>query len=110
VGGVTYNEENSVILQESKDTSNPVSASFDLPDMAEAVTFRNTGEQQCVIVSLEYFLDDDMGVALIGSDSIPLRIEYFNLSGERVLSPADGIFIMRALMPDGKTITRKIVR
>lgn len=110
VGGVTYNEENSVILQESKDTSNPVSASFDLPDMAEAVTFRNTGEQQCVIVSLEYFLDDDMGVALIGSDSTPLRIEYFNLSGERVLSPADGIFIMRALMPDGKTITRKIVR
>ncbi len=109
VGGVEYSEEESVILQASKDTSNPDCVSFDLNDLPGSVAFRNTGEQQCVIVALEYYLDDGTGIssACTGS-SQPVRVDYFTLSGERVNTPSNGIYIMRIVMADGRTVTRKV--
>ena len=108
VAGVNYTEENSVILQASKDTSAPVCVNFDLPEVPEAVTFRNTGEQQCVIVGIEYFIDNSTGIdEIVGGK--PMRVEYFNLSGEQVATPSKGIYLMRVSMDNGRTATRKVV-
>ena len=110
VGGKTYTEAESVILQASKDTSNPSSVSFNLDNIADAVTFRNTGEQQCVIIAIEYTLGGNDGMAVVDAGGNPMKVEFFTLSGERVLSPQKGIFIMRVTMTDGRTVAKKIVR
>ena len=108
VGGVDYAEEQSVILQPSKDTSSPVEVSFDLNDLAESVAFRNTGEQQCVIIGIEYYIDDKTGITSI-SGGTPSMVEYYTLSGERVNTPHDGIFLMRVTLSDGRVMTKKVV-
>jgi len=107
VGGVDYTEANSVILQASKDTSNPSSVSFDLPNLAESVAFRNTGEQQCVIIAMEYYLDNGTGILQTEDESTPVRVEYYTLSGERVSTPSHGIYIVRIVMKNGKSMTKK---
>ncbi len=109
VGGKDYTQEESVILQASKDTSNPSSASFDLDDLQQTVTFRNTGEQQCVIVAIEYYTGGTNGITTIDNSGTPAKVEYFTPSGERVLKPAGGLFLMRITMADGKTVTKKVV-
>ena len=102
---LTYTAENSVILQESKDTSHPDHVSFDLPDMAEKVTFRNTGEQQCVIVAIDYYIDNSTGISI--PQGIPMRVEYYTIAGEQVSTPPAGLYIMRTTMTDGRVITQK---
>lgn len=111
VAGVPYTEENSVILAPTKDTKNPNKVSFDLADVADVVTFKNTGEQQCVIIYLEYHTGGGSnGIStVVGGDSTPVRVEYYTVSGERVSTPAKGMYIMRATMAGGKVITRKVV-
>jgi len=37
-----------------------------------------------------------------------LRVEYFTLSGERVTTPANGLYLIRTTLPSGKTETRKV--
>ena len=110
VGGKTFTEAESVILQPSKDTGNPSSVSFDLDNLKESVTFRNTGEQQCVIIAIDYTVGGTDGIAVVDNSGNPLRVEYFTLSGERVQTPADGIYIMRVTMADGRIISKKVVR
>lgn len=109
VAGVDYKEENSVILAPTKDTSNPNKVSFDLADVDKAITFRNTGEQQCVIIYIEYHYGDATGISQVAGDGTPVRVEYYTVSGERVTTPGKGMYIMRATMASGKTVTRKVV-
>lgn len=110
VAGTAYTEENSVILAPTKDTKNPNKVSFDLADVADVVTFKNTGEQQCVIIYLEYHTGGTSGcITTVGGDNTPVRIDYYTVSGERVATPGKGLYIMRATTAAGKTITRKFV-
>ncbi len=109
VGGKEYTQEESVILQETKDTSNPSRASFDLDDLQHTITFRNTGEQQCVIVAIDYYTGGTNGVSTINSSGKPAKVEYYTPSGERVATPSTGLYMMRVTMTDGKTVTRKVV-
>ena len=109
VGGETYTAENSVILQASKNTSSPDCVSFTLPDLPDAVTFRNTGEQQCVIVGIEYYIDNTTGIEAVAPASAPQRVEYYTVTGERVNTPSSGIYLMRIVMKDGRAVTRKVV-
>lgn len=110
VAGTAYTEENSVILAPTKDTKNPNKVSFDLADVADVVTFKNTGEQQCVIIYLEYHTGGTSGcITTVGGDNTPVRIDYYTVSGERVATPGKGLYIMRATTAAGKTITRKVV-
>ena len=110
VGGKTYTEAESVVLQPSKDTANPSHVSFDLDDLDKTVTFRNTGEQQCVIIAIDYYLDNGTGIETIGSAGMPKRIDYFTLSGEQVNTPDRGIYIMRITAADGSVVSRKVLR
>lgn len=70
----------------------------------------NSGEQQCVIIYLEYHFGGTNGISNVtGSDDTPVSVAYYTVSGERVATPGKGLYIMRAATASGKTITRKVV-
>ena len=110
VGGVDYTAENSVMLATSKNTASPNKVSFDLPNIKDVVTFKNSGEQQCVIVYIEYNYgtDEPDGITAVAGN-VPVAIDYYTLSGERVATPGKGIYIMQTKTADGKLLTRKVV-
>ncbi len=111
VAGVDYTEENSTILAATKDTSNPNHATFVLPNVENVVTFKNTGEQQCVIVALEYEVGGvNTGITTTASKATPVSIAYYDMAGKRLAQPQKGISIMRTVMSDGKVITVKVAR
>lgn len=53
VAGTTYTADNATILQATKDTSKPAHVTFALDGLTE-IEFANTGEQQCIIVAIDY--------------------------------------------------------
>lgn len=53
VGGKSYDASSATILQYTKDTNNPDRVSFELDDLSE-ISFTNAGNQQCVIISIDY--------------------------------------------------------
>ena len=53
VGGTDYTVENATILQAKKNTSNPDHVSFSLPALSK-VEFKNSGEQQCIVLAIDY--------------------------------------------------------
>lgn len=111
VAGVDYTEETTTVLKGTKDTSSPNMAEFALDDVEDVVTFKNTGEQQCVVIVLEYHYGETNGIdGVDNGGSTPVRVDYYTLSGERVAEMGGGIYIMRATMANGKTVTRKVAR
>jgi hypothetical protein len=110
VAGTDYTETTApmlIDLDASRD--NPNAISFKLNEVKDVVTFTNTGEQQCVILYLEYHYGSTSGIAsaVMGT---PVRTEYFTLSGERISVPSQGMYVVRITTADGKTYTRKVVR
>ncbi|MBQ2495401.1 MAG: autotransporter-associated beta strand repeat-containing protein, partial [Prevotella sp.] len=84
VAGVNYTETTTTVLDLDAPRSNPNKVDFTLDNVPDKVTFTNTGEQQCVIIYLEYhFGGDTSGVESIHLNE-PIRIEYYTLSGEKV--------------------------
>ena len=53
VGGTTYTAETATILQSVKNTSKPDHVTFALNGLSE-IEFKNTGEQQCVVIIIDY--------------------------------------------------------
>ena len=106
----TFTEETAQILTAYQNPSNPDKVTFTLPDLQEIVTFKNTGEQQCVIIYLEYHYGGTNGITTVtGTADVPVSVEYYTISGERVATPGKGLYIMRATTAAGKTVTRKVV-
>ncbi len=111
VAGVEYTEETATILTCYKDLSNPDHVSFDVDNVEDVLTFTNTGEQQCVIIALEYqYGGEATGISDVTTDEVPASVEYYSLSGRRVSVPGTGIYIMKATMPSGKVVTRKVIK
>jgi hypothetical protein len=54
VAGQSYTPETTTVLDLNADRSAPNAVSFTLNDVQDQLTFTNTGEQQCVIIYLEY--------------------------------------------------------
>ena len=54
VAGKTYTEETATLIDLDAPRDNPNAISFTLDNVENQVTFTNTGEQQCVILYLEY--------------------------------------------------------
>ena len=54
VAGHNYDESNATLLDLDAPRDNPNAVSFTLNNVTDRVTFTNTGEQQCVILYLEY--------------------------------------------------------
>lgn len=108
VAGVEYTETTTTVLDLNATRDNPNAVSFTLNNVADKFTFTNTGEQQCVIVYIEYHLGgDESGISTI-TEGTPVRIEYFTLSGKPVSTPTKGFYLLRATMQNGKSITRKV--
>ena len=108
VAGVEYTETTTTILDLDASRDNPNAVSFSLNSVADKFTFTNTGEQQCVIVYIEYhFGGDESGISTITEGS-PVRIEYFMLSGKPVSIPTKGLYLQRVTMQNGKSVTRKV--
>lgn len=109
VAGVNYTETTTTVLDLDAPRSNPNKVDFTLDNVPDKVTFTNTGEQQCVIIYLEYhFGGDTSGVEGIHLNE-PIRIEYYTLSGEKVSTPAKGIYLVRIYNHQGKIESRKVI-
>ncbi|MBQ4175093.1 MAG: autotransporter-associated beta strand repeat-containing protein, partial [Prevotella sp.] len=109
VAGVNYTETTTTVLDLDAPRSNPNKVDFTLDNVPDKVTFTNTGEQQCVIIYLEYhFGGDTSGVESIHLNE-PIRIEYYTLSGEKVSTPAKGIYLVRIYNHQGKIESRKVI-
>ncbi|MBQ2344710.1 MAG: autotransporter-associated beta strand repeat-containing protein, partial [Prevotella sp.] len=109
VAGVNYTETTTTVLDLDAPRSNPNKVDFTLDNVPDKVTFTNTGEQQCVIIYLEYhFGGDTSGVESIHLNE-PIRIEYYTLSGEKVSTPAKGIYLVRIYNHQGTVESRKVI-
>ena len=117
VAGKTYTESDGQLLSLTATASAPSKAEFALNNVQKELTFTNAGEQQQVLVVLEYHtggsdnpVPDDPIVDGINSAVVGADYQYFNLSGERVENPVHGIYIERTVTTDGKVFTRKVMK
>jgi autotransporter-associated beta strand protein len=110
VAGKTYTETDGQILDLSATTSAPNKAEFTLDNIERELTFTNAGEQQSIIIVMEFHYGGSTGISTFTSVGTPLNVGYYTLKGARVTTLGSGLYIMRATMPDGSTVTRKIVR
>ena len=108
VAGVTYTETTApatIDLYATRD--NPNAITYTLESVPDKFTFTNTGEQQCVILYIEYHFGGSDGIESVNLNE-PLRTEYYTLNGGRIATPGKGMYLVRMTMPDGKTETRKV--
>ena len=111
VAGSSYNETTTTVLDLTKTNPDPNAVSFTLDNVTDKFTFTNTGEQQCVIIYIEYhYGGSTTGISTFTTIGTPQNVEYFTLKGERIVKPDKGLYIMRATMPNGSTMTRKIAK
>ena len=110
IAGNTYTETTTpVILNLAATTSAPNKAEYMLNNVTDVVTFTNTGEQQSVVIVMEYHYGGLANGISSVLDGTPARIEYFTLSGERVSTPGKGLYIIRTTTAGGKTTARKVM-
>ena len=109
VAGVEYTESTTTVLDLNATRDNPNAVEFTLNNVPDKFTFTNTGEQQCVIIDIEYHFGGVTGIQAVSANGTPLRIEYYTLSGERIATPGKGIYVMRTILEDGKAISRKVI-
>ena len=112
VAGVAYTPSTTTVLDLDAPRSNPNKVTFELSDVPERVTFTNTGEQQCVIIYLEYYIggeaDGIESVSPAGAKAV--RTEFFTPSGERITQPRPGmLYIVRSVDATGRMTSRKVV-
>ena len=109
VAGTNYDETTATILDLSATNTAPNHVDFTLDNVENAVTFTNTGEQQCFIIVLEFhYGGPGSGISTTTAIGTPLRVEYYTLKGERTATPGHGLYIMKATMQDGRIVTRKV--
>jgi len=106
VAGTSYTASTTTTLDLTKTNADPNVVSFTLDNVPDKFTFTNTGEQQCVIVYIEYHFG---GTGISTVQTTPIRAEYFTVSGKRVTSPTKGMYILRSTMPDGRTVSKKVI-
>ena len=116
VAGKTYTEADGQLLSHTATATAPNKAEFVLDDVQNELTFTNSGEQQSIVIVLEYHTGDAPttdpdptpdGISSLRADGG--RVEYFTPSGERVTSPGKGLYIMRVTTGSG-TSSHKVRR
>lgn len=111
VAGKTYTEADGQLLDLTKTAASPNKAVFVLNNVERELTFTNAGEQQSVVIVLEYHTGGtSTAVTPSGLNAASVRTEYYTLSGERVAQPVKGMYIQRSTTADGKVSSRKVMR
>ncbi len=110
VAGVSYDETTTTVLDLTKTNPDPNAVSFTLNNVPDKFTFTNTGEQQCVIIYVEYHFGGATGIVDYKSDVAPVRVSYYTLGGRRVTMPERGLYIMQMQMPDGSVRSQKVLK
>ena len=110
VAGVSYDETTTTVLDLTKTNPDPNAVSFTLNNVPDKFTFTNTGEQQCVIIYVEYHFGGATGIVDYKSDAAPVRVSYYTLGGRRVTMPERGLYIMQMQMPDGSVRSQKVLK
>jgi autotransporter-associated beta strand protein len=108
VAGTEYTAETAQILQPKMDTANPSHVSFELNNVAE-IAFKNGGEQQCIVLVVEYHEGDVATAIAEVQKSAVVTTEYFTMSGQRVNRPTAGPCIMRTTLANGKSVSRVVI-
>lgn len=95
VAGQTYTEADGQILDLTKAASAPNKAEFVLNNVQNELTFTNTGEQQSVVIVLEYHTggSDATGVTTVSEDHIADTDAIYNLAGQKVDANYRGMVI-----------------
>ena len=95
VAGQTYTEADGQIFDLTKTASAPNKAEFVLNNVQKELTFTNTGEQQSVIIVLEYHTGGSDADAITNVQSVKMADTdaIYNLSGQKVDSNYRGIVI-----------------
>jgi len=93
VAGQTYTEADGQILDLNKAASDPNKAEFVLNNVQNELTFTNTGEQQSVVIVLEYHTGGADGVENVTADVESKSDAIYNLAGQKVDSNYRGIVI-----------------
>ena len=110
VAGKTYTEANGQLFDLNATASAPNKAEFVLDNVEKQLTFTNAGEQQSIVVVIEFHYGGTTGISTFTPIGTPLKVEYYTLKGNRVTNPANGMYIMRATMPDRTIVTRKVAK
>lgn len=110
VAGVNYDETTTTVLNLTKTNPDPNAVSFTLNNVPDKFTFTNTGEQQCVIIYVEYHFGGTSGIVDYKNDVAPVRVSYYTLGGRRVTTPERGLYIMQMQMPDGSIRSQKVLK
>lgn len=110
VAGVSYDETTTTVLDLTKTNPDPNAVSFTLNNVPDKFTFTNTGEQQCVIIYVEYHFGGTSGIVDYKNDVAPVRVSYYTLGGHRVTTPERGLYIMQMQMPDGSVRSQKVLK
>ena len=111
VAGKEYTEEDATILDNSKVATNPNKVEFELENVP-SITFTNAGEQQAVVLVIEYHIGGPIGSSIANvviGDGYANKVEYYTLSGERVAVPGKGIYLVRIYSDNGQVTTKKVV-
>lgn len=93
VAGQTYTEADGQILDLNKAASAPNKAEFVLNNVQNELTFTNTGEQQSVVIVLEYHTGGADGVENVTADVESKSDAIYNLAGQKVDENYRGIVI-----------------
>jgi autotransporter-associated beta strand protein len=110
VAGVSYDETTTTVLDLTKTNPDPNAVSFTLNNVPDKFTFTNSGEQQCVIIYVEYHFGGTSGIVDYKNDVAPVRVSYYTLGGRRVTMPERGLYIMQMQMPDGSVRSQKVLK
>ena len=110
VAGKTYTDADGQLFDLTATASAPNKAEFVLDNVEKQLTFTNSGEQQSVVIVIEFHYGGTTGISTYTTIGTPVSIEYFTLKGNRVVNPVHGMYIMRATMPDGSVVTCKIAK
>ena len=124
VAGKTYTEADGQLLSHTATASAPNKAEFVLDNVQNELTFTNSGEQQSIVIVLEYHTGDTPEPdpdptpdpdpdptpdSINGLQADGGQVEYYTTSGERVTKPGKGLYIMRVTTDSGIS-TRKVRR
>ncbi len=109
VAGMEYDEDSApAVIDLDATRDNPNAITYTLPSVPDKFTFTNTGEQQCVILYIEYHFGGSDGIERVDMTQ-PLRSVFYTVDGTPVTTPGKGLYILRQTMPDGKIVTKKVM-